>query len=91
MYKLLQRIDSKIEGEISEGVRDRMYAIIFMKLRDVESLRNLDSFKASEYKKTPDFQKIRQIVDQYQKKYEKEISGEGRWTGYESFQSELAE
>ena len=82
VYKLVQRIDNKIQGEISQGARDRMYGIIFKKLRDVEDLRNLDSLKASEYKKTPDFQKICQIVDQYQKKYEKDINGEGRWTGY---------
>ena len=38
-----------------------------------------------------DFQKICQIVDQYQKKYEKEISSSGKWSGYEGFQNELAE
>lgn len=73
VYKLLQRINSKIDGEISESVRDGMHGIIFLKLREVEDLRNLDSSKACEYKKTTDFQKICQIVDQYQKKYEKEI------------------
>ena len=91
VFKLLQRINHEIDGKISESVRDKMHGIIFMKLKEVSDLKTLDKNKAGEYKKTVDFQKICQIVDQYQKKYEKEINSYGKWNGYEGFQNELAE
>lgn len=87
VFKLLQRINHKIDGKISESVRDKMHGIIFKKLKEVEELTTVEKNKASEYKKTADFQKICQIVDQYQKKYEKEISFSGKWGGYEGFQN----
>ena len=69
VYKLIQRINSKIDGKIAEGLREKMNGVIFLKLNQVQKLSSLEGGKASEYKKTADFQKICQIVDQYQKKY----------------------
>ena len=51
-----------------------MNGLVFNKLAEIAELRCLsEEKKAREYKKTQDYEKICQIVDQYQKKYEKEI------------------
>ena len=47
VFKLLQRINHKIDGKISASVRDRMQGIIFMKLREVEELSNIRNEKAN--------------------------------------------
>ena len=43
VFKLLQRINNKIDGKISNSVRDRMHGIIFMKLREVEKLSSISN------------------------------------------------
>ena len=91
VYKLLQRINSKIDGRINQSLKDNMSGLIFQKLNQVQRLANLEEPKAGEYRKTSDYQKICQIVEQYQKKYEKEIGLDGNWEGYTDFQTELAE
>lgn len=91
VYKLLQRINSKIDGDINGSLYESMCGLVFSKLGEVQNLKLLESMKASEYKKSSDFQKICQIVDQYHKKYEKEIGSDSlKWKGFDSFQSDLA-
>lgn len=87
VYKLLQRINNKIDGKVHSALKENMNGLIFQKLGQVQRLNNVETSKAVEYKKTSDYQKICQIVDQYQKKYEKEIGTNGNWDGYGDFQS----
>lgn len=48
--------------------------------------------KAREYKKTQDYQKIRQIIDQYKKKYERDIGDlPQKWDGLSTMVVEVSE
>lgn len=70
-----------------------MKGFIFDKLGNLLELKCMnDEKKAREYKKTQDYQKIKQIIDQYQKKYEKDI-GElpKKWDGLSTLVAELSE
>lgn len=92
VYKLLQRIQHNLEN--ASGVNDlqsSMKGLIFQKLADVLELNCMnDEKKAREYKKTQDYQKISQIIDQYQKKYEKDLGdASGSWSGLSRMDSEL--
>lgn len=49
-----------------------MCGLIFEKLEDIINLSHLNS-SLSEYKRSNDYKKISQIVNQYQEKYEKEL------------------
>lgn len=62
-----------------------MNGLIFEKLNNICELDCLkDDKKAREYRKTQDYNKICQIVEQYQKKYEKDIGNlVSKWNGYE--------
>ena len=50
-----------------------MCNLIFDKLADVKDLTGLDSRAAREYRISQDYEKIGQIIGQYQVKYEKEL------------------
>jgi hypothetical protein len=91
VYKLLQRINTKIGGDINDSLKNKMSSLIFEKLGQVQKLSNLGAGRAIEYRKTTDYQKICQIVSQYERKYEKEVDTNGDWEGYDCFQTELAE
>lgn len=82
VYKLLQRIDTCIDGDILEDVRDSMGAVLFYKLSEVEKLSLVE--RSHEYKKSSDYTKIFQIVSQYQSKYENDVSRTS-WPGFETF------
>ena len=47
-----------------------MCGMIFEKLEEVENLGQISCEKGREYKKTQDYQKIKQIVHQYLEKYQ---------------------
>ena len=90
VYKLLQRIDTTIDGSIGNDLRTSMNGILLEKLYSVENLTCLEQNKGNEYKKTSDYQKVCQIVTQYLEKYQKEISTEKqKWIGYQTFETEI--
>lgn len=70
-----------------EVLKASMNGLVFDKLNEVSELKCLnDSRKAREYKKTQDYQKIKQIIDQYEKKYEKDIGDlPNKWEGLRVF------
>lgn len=51
-----------------------MVGLIFNKLDEVEHLRALPAKMAQDFKASSDYQKIYQIIEQYQAKYSKELS-----------------
>ena len=61
-----------------------MNGVIFEKLSSVEDLTCMERAKANEYKKTTDFRKICQIVNQYKEKYQKDMTQE-KWIGFQTF------
>lgn len=65
MFKLLQRIESKINGDVNVNLKENMQGLIFDKLEDMMELNCLGSASA-EYKKSPDYKKICQIASQYE-------------------------
>lgn len=65
MFKLLQRIESKINGDVNANLKENMQGLIFDKLEDMMELNCLGSASA-EYKKSPDYKKICQIASQYE-------------------------
>ena len=73
LYKLLKRIDDKINVNISDQLKDSMSSLIFEKRYYVKELEPLDSKTAREYKQSQDYEKISQIIGQYQAKYEKDL------------------
>lgn len=83
LYKLLKRIDEKINGNISHDLKEAMSTLIFEKLDYVKELEPLDSKTAREYKQSPDYEKISQIIAQYHLKYEKDLSNTSSHTDTE--------
>ena len=51
-----------------------MTCIIFEKLSQVENLKGVNIKYQSDYKTSQDYQKISQIIDQYQAKYRKDLN-----------------
>ncbi len=51
-----------------------MTGLIFEKLEEVRSLRSVNSKYSQDYRISPDFNKISQIIDQYEAKYSKDLS-----------------
>lgn len=74
LYKLLQRIEDKINGNISEALKELLSGLIFDKLQEVKSLTQLDEKSARDYKQSQDYEKIAQIISQYQSKYQKDLA-----------------
>ena len=76
-----------------------MSTLIFEKLSHVKELEPLDSKTAREYKQSQDYDKIAQIISQYQAKYQKDLNNtsdtelvsqnETQNEQLESFQAEL--
>ena len=56
---------------MSEALKDYMSNLIFDKLADVKDLTALEGRVAREYRISQDYEKIAQIIGQYQVKYEK--------------------
>jgi len=68
LYKLIIRIKDKLSQEINEELyclKEYMSGMIFEKLEEVEHLRGVNSKIISDYKTSPDFHKISQIIEQY--------------------------
>lgn len=91
VYKLLQRVMSTLQN-CSNDLKTTMAGFVFDRLSHVQSLSCLfGDQKIKEYKKTQDYQKIHQIIQQYQKKYEKDIGYlPSKWDGLRSFDSQLS-
>ena len=51
-----------------------MVGLVFEKLDEVNTLRAVNSKHTVDYKTTPDFHKIAQIIEQYMTKYTKDLS-----------------
>lgn len=50
-----------------------MAGLIFEKLTEVNELRSINGKHALDYKMTPDYHKIAQIIEQYVAKYSKDL------------------
>jgi hypothetical protein len=64
IYKLLQRIEGKMNGEIGSRLKENMWGLVFSKLDEIVDL-NYVSTSVEEYRKSNDYKKICQIVNQY--------------------------
>ena len=51
-----------------------MTCIIFEKFSEVENLKGVNSKYQTDYKNSQDYNKIAQIIDQYQVKYRKDLN-----------------
>lgn len=51
-----------------------MRGLIFEKLEEVKCLKSVNSRHATDYKNTPDYHKIAQIIEQYVAKYSKDFA-----------------
>ena len=94
VYKLLQRIKQNLSGASeANGLQSSMKGLIFEKLYEVQELTCMnDEKKAREYRKTQDYQKIKQIIDQYHKKYEQDIGNlPSKWNGFRNIDAELSD
>lgn len=69
-----------------------MCGLVFNKLQDIDGLKLLSSIENLEYKGTSDYQKIVQIVNQYQTKYIKDLKNINRnFTSYDNLREMLSE
>lgn len=69
-------MNDKLSHELNEELTELkglMTGLIFDKLEEVNSLRNVSSKYSQDYKKTPDYNKINQIIEQYITKYTKDL------------------
>jgi DNA mismatch repair ATPase MutL len=77
LFKLIVRIGEKLPPQTNqelEKLKECMVGLIFNKLDEVEHLRALPAKIAQDFKASSDYQKIYQIIEQYQAKYSKELS-----------------
>ena len=78
LYKLIMRMKDKLGEDLNQellGLKEGMVGLIFHKLEEVNTLKAVNTRHAQDYKNTPDFNKIAQIIDQYQNKYSKDLGG----------------
>lgn len=68
VYKLVQRIENRLQGGINPHLKASMCGLVFQKLEDIIELNCLNS-NSVDYKKSNDYKKLCQIVNQYQEKY----------------------
>lgn len=76
LYKLIIRMRDKLGEELNDelnSLKENMTSLIFEKLQDVNNLKTVNSKHSSDYKATPDYHKISQIVEQYVSKYTKDL------------------
>jgi tRNA 2-selenouridine synthase SelU len=81
LYKLVVRMRDRLGQETNEELsplKELMAGLIFEKLDEVNTLRAVNSKHAPDYKATPDYHKIAQIIDQYVAKYTKDLSSISR-------------
>ncbi len=64
----------KDENDDLQSLKEYMVGLIFDKLKQVENLKGVNQKYLSDYKLSSDFNKIIQIIDQYQAKYSKDLS-----------------
>jgi len=77
LYKLVVRMKDKLSQEVNEELtplKELMAGLVFEKLDEVNNLRAVNSKHAPDYKATPDYHKIAQIIEQYVAKYTKDLS-----------------
>lgn len=90
VYKLVQRIENRLQGGINPHLKASMCGLVFQKLEDITELNCLNS-NSVDYRKSNDYKKLCQIVSQYQEKYEKELGSiEAHWKGFDIFETELS-
>ena len=68
-----EKLNSEVNEELS-SLKEFMTGLVFEKLDEVSALKAVNSKYSSDYKSTPDYHKISQIVDQYVAKYSKDLS-----------------
>lgn len=77
LYKLVVRMRDRLSQDLNEELsplKELMAGLIFEKLDEVNTLRSVNSKHTSDYKPTPDYHKIAQIIEQYVAKYNKDLS-----------------
>jgi hypothetical protein len=77
LYKLTIRMRDKLSPELNEEMaplKEYMAGLVFEKLEEVNSLKAVNTKHAADYKCTPDYHKIAQIIEQYVAKYNKDLS-----------------
>lgn len=62
------------ENDELQSLKEYMVGLIFDKLKQVENLKGVNQKYLNDYKTSSDFNKITQIIDQYQAKYSKDLS-----------------
>lgn len=67
-----EKLPDEINNEL-ETLKEYMVGTIFDKLEEVENLKGVNSKYSQDYKVSPDYHKISQIVEQYQAKYSKDL------------------
>ena len=67
------KLSETLNDELTE-LKGLMTTLIFDKLEEVNSLRNVSSKYSQDYRNTPDYNKINQIIEQYISKYTKDLA-----------------
>jgi hypothetical protein len=89
IYKLLQRIESQMEGRISKCLKQSMWGLIFYIFNEVADLRLL-KFRADEFRASAEYRQVIHVVSQYEQSYCKELNGVcPEWPGFVEFDREL--
>jgi hypothetical protein len=76
MYKLFMRMKAKLTPERNgefELLKEYMCGIIFERLHEIEELTIVSPKYALDFKASPEYAKIDQIVQQYLSKYKKDL------------------
>lgn len=77
MYKLIMRMGDRLSQQRNDelaALKDSLTGAIFEKLSEVEDLKLLPAKLANDFKDSPDFAKIVQIIQQYLTKYRKDLA-----------------
>lgn len=76
LYKLIIRMKDKLSVGLNEdllSLKEYMTGLIFEKLEEVTELKAINSKYVQDYRNTPDYHKINQIIEQYITKYKKDL------------------